>query len=122
MGEYDHITTLASMLMGARGYRTSTECTVYDEERGREHPLASSIAAYRDGYFHIVSSESRLGDFERAARLSIYVIEQREFDPSWMPTTFPPETLVFEKVDGKVEVFIPGKWQSELESRIGISG
>ena len=125
MGEEDHICTIAYMLLGARGYKTSTECTVYEEETGNEHPLSSAMSSYRDGRFHIVMSESRLEYSGKASdassHLSLYIIEQRKYDLSNLPRTFPQETLVFEKINRETTVFIPGSWQKELESLISVA-
>jgi hypothetical protein len=117
--EEQYISTIARMVLGAKGYSTCTEAGLYDESTGIEHSISSSMRYFRNQDLHIVGLVSNLDSEEGVQSIRVYEILPN-YDPPYL-MTLPPESLVFEKTEGVVERYFPGEWEKKLESLLQIA-
>jgi len=122
MAEAQYISTLARMVLGAKGHRTCAEANLHDESTGQDHNISSSMRYYRNSSLHIVGLVSNLDSEEGIQSLRIYEIDAHpNYDPSFLPTSLPPERLVFEKIGADIEYHLHGEWEKKLESLLQVA-
>jgi hypothetical protein len=119
-GQY--LSTIARMVLGAKGHSTCAEAGLYDESTGIEHSISSSMRFFRNQDLHIVGLVSNLDSEEGVQSLRIYEIGTNpNYDNSFLPDALPPELLVFEKTEGLIERYLPGDWEKKLECLLQIA-